>query len=281
MPSACGIAERIRPGQRREPVMAAWGSTATSQRVPLHLMAGSKEDADTVPAFPRHARPGAGRSAARRLRWRAGRDQGDRNPPPPLGAPTRPRATSCAPSPRGPRMSGRGSRPASRLSTRPQPGDRLRACQGRRRRPRRRAPLRHHLPHGRPRSLHRTPAHARHPLPGHSNHEPPRSAVRRRAPPDEGCVGSRGRIGGYGPARPPRPSASARSSSSCSAPRPAPPSAGVRSASPSSSAVRSTLSERTSTPNTRRRTQPQSPPNGRPPSRRSPAVPGLDRSWRR
>jgi putative transposase len=35
-----GIAERIRPGQRREPVMAAWGFTETGQRVLLHLMAG-------------------------------------------------------------------------------------------------------------------------------------------------------------------------------------------------------------------------------------------------
>ena len=46
-----GIAERIRPGQRREPVMAAWGFTATGGRVLLHLMAGSKEDAETVTAF--------------------------------------------------------------------------------------------------------------------------------------------------------------------------------------------------------------------------------------
>jgi transposase-like protein len=46
-----GIAERIRPGQRREPVMAAWGFTATGARVLLHLMAGSKEDAETVSAF--------------------------------------------------------------------------------------------------------------------------------------------------------------------------------------------------------------------------------------
>lgn len=46
-----GIAERIRPGQRREPVMAAWGFTATGLRVLLQLMAGSKEDAETVSAF--------------------------------------------------------------------------------------------------------------------------------------------------------------------------------------------------------------------------------------
>jgi transposase-like protein len=46
-----GIAERIRPGQRREPVMAAWGYTMTGSRVLLHLMAGSKQDAETVTAF--------------------------------------------------------------------------------------------------------------------------------------------------------------------------------------------------------------------------------------
>ena len=46
-----GIAERIRPGQRREPVMAAWGFTASGGRVLLHLMAGSKEDAETVSSF--------------------------------------------------------------------------------------------------------------------------------------------------------------------------------------------------------------------------------------
>jgi putative transposase len=46
-----GIAERIRPGQRREPVLAAWGFTSEGRKVLLHLMAGSKEDAETVTAF--------------------------------------------------------------------------------------------------------------------------------------------------------------------------------------------------------------------------------------
>jgi transposase-like protein len=68
-----GIAERIRPGERREPVMAAWGFTATGSRVLLHLMAGSKEgEARARHRFERraerdghrvlsgHARPGAG-----------------------------------------------------------------------------------------------------------------------------------------------------------------------------------------------------------------------------
>ncbi len=46
-----GIAERIRPGQRREPVLAAWGFTAEGKKVLLSLMAGSKEDSETVSAF--------------------------------------------------------------------------------------------------------------------------------------------------------------------------------------------------------------------------------------
>jgi hypothetical protein len=33
---------------KREPVLAAWGFTLESRRVLLHLMAGSKEDAETV-----------------------------------------------------------------------------------------------------------------------------------------------------------------------------------------------------------------------------------------
>ncbi|MFQ5567992.1 MAG: IS256 family transposase [Paracoccaceae bacterium] len=46
-----GIAERLRPGQKREPVLAAWGFTSSGAKVLLHLMAGSKEDAETVSAF--------------------------------------------------------------------------------------------------------------------------------------------------------------------------------------------------------------------------------------
>jgi len=50
-PFVDGIAERIRPGQRREPVLAAWGHDVSGAKVLLHLMAGSKEDAETVSAF--------------------------------------------------------------------------------------------------------------------------------------------------------------------------------------------------------------------------------------
>jgi putative transposase len=41
-----GIAERLRAGGKREPVLAAWGYTVEGRRVLLHLMAGSKEDAE-------------------------------------------------------------------------------------------------------------------------------------------------------------------------------------------------------------------------------------------
>lgn len=46
-----GVAERIRPGQKREPVLVAWGFTAEGRKVLLRLMAGSKEDHETVSAF--------------------------------------------------------------------------------------------------------------------------------------------------------------------------------------------------------------------------------------
>jgi putative transposase len=41
----------LRPGAKREPVLVAWGFTVEGRRVLLHLMAGSKEDAETVTAF--------------------------------------------------------------------------------------------------------------------------------------------------------------------------------------------------------------------------------------
>ncbi len=50
-PRGIGIAERLRPGAKREPVLAAWGFTVEGRRVLLHMMAGSKEDAETVTAF--------------------------------------------------------------------------------------------------------------------------------------------------------------------------------------------------------------------------------------
>ncbi len=46
-----GIAERLHAGHRREPVLAAWSFTVEGKKVLLHLMAGSKEDHETVSAF--------------------------------------------------------------------------------------------------------------------------------------------------------------------------------------------------------------------------------------
>src|SRR5690242_9296047 len=46
-----GIAERLRPGGRREAVLAAWGLGEDGRKVLLALMAGSKEDVETVRAF--------------------------------------------------------------------------------------------------------------------------------------------------------------------------------------------------------------------------------------
>jgi len=44
-PSVCGLAPK------REPVLAAWGFTIDGRRVLLHMMTGSKEDAETMTAF--------------------------------------------------------------------------------------------------------------------------------------------------------------------------------------------------------------------------------------
>ena len=46
-----GVAERLRAGRPREAVLAAWGVGEDGRKVLLHLMAGSKEDAETVRAF--------------------------------------------------------------------------------------------------------------------------------------------------------------------------------------------------------------------------------------
>ena len=84
---------RIRPGRRREPVMAARGFTARGRRVLPHRMAGSKEgeararhrferraERDRRRVRPGHARPRARGPAAGRLRRRTGRHRGDRDP---------------------------------------------------------------------------------------------------------------------------------------------------------------------------------------------------------
>jgi putative transposase len=53
-----GIAERIRPGQKREPVLAAWGFTAAGGRVSAALDGGVEGRCrDGERLLPRHARP--------------------------------------------------------------------------------------------------------------------------------------------------------------------------------------------------------------------------------
>ena len=46
-----GIAERLRPGQKREAALAAWAIGADGRKVLVASMAGSKEDVETVRAF--------------------------------------------------------------------------------------------------------------------------------------------------------------------------------------------------------------------------------------
>jgi hypothetical protein len=41
----------LQPGAEREPFLAAWGFTIEGRRVLLHMIAGAKEDAETVTAF--------------------------------------------------------------------------------------------------------------------------------------------------------------------------------------------------------------------------------------
>lgn len=46
-----GVAERLRPGQRREAVLCAWGIDANGQKVLLHLSPGTKEDTVSCRGF--------------------------------------------------------------------------------------------------------------------------------------------------------------------------------------------------------------------------------------
>jgi transposase-like protein len=46
-----GVAERLRPGQRREAVLCAWAIEANGQKVLLHLSPGTKEDTESCRAF--------------------------------------------------------------------------------------------------------------------------------------------------------------------------------------------------------------------------------------
>ncbi len=104
-----GIAERIRLGQGRDPVLAAGGFTMGGARVLLHLMAGSKKNAETMGAFVQDMRARPRRSPAGGLGRGYGHHQGGRDLFSALGASTSPR-----PSHEEPRGQGVG-RPLARV----------------------------------------------------------------------------------------------------------------------------------------------------------------------
>ena len=181
-----GIAERIRPGQRREPVMAAWGFTASGGRVLLHLMAGSKEDAETVSSFFQDMRarglgdpllvvsdgaPGVikapcGGAGPHVPAWR--------DLLPALRPPALPRPSDAQPRRQGAGRhlaGGQGPDPGGLSGS--EPGDRTRPRERRRGRLREGALFGHNLLPGRLRGLHRAPADAGHPPPGDQDHESP------------------------------------------------------------------------------------------------------------
>jgi Transposase, Mutator family len=82
-----GIAERLRAGQPREAVIAARGISEDGRKVLLHLMAGSKEDTETVRAFFQDMRARARRPPARGQRRSAWRHPRHRGVLPAFGAP--------------------------------------------------------------------------------------------------------------------------------------------------------------------------------------------------
>ena len=83
-----GIAERLRPGQRREAVLAAWGIGEDGRKSLLGLTAGSKEDVETVRAFFQDLRArGLGDPLLVVSDGAPGHHPGDRGMLPPLGAP--------------------------------------------------------------------------------------------------------------------------------------------------------------------------------------------------
>jgi len=98
-----GIAERLRAGQPREAVMAAWGIGEDGRKVLLHLMAGSKEDTETVRAFFQDMRArGLGDPVLVGSR-RSGRDPGHRGVLSALGAAALPGAPDAQPGRQGAR----------------------------------------------------------------------------------------------------------------------------------------------------------------------------------
>ena len=106
-----GIPERLRPGAKREPVLAAWGFTIEGRRVLIHMMAGSKEDAETATAFFEDMKRCTLTDPLLDLGWRSGYYQGDRDLLSACGA-------AAVPGPSHAQLGGKG-----RLPERLQPDD--------------------------------------------------------------------------------------------------------------------------------------------------------------
>ena len=97
-----GIAERLRPGAKREPVLAAWGFTIEGRRVLLHHDGGIEgrcRDGDRVLRGHEEARPQ--RSAPGDLGRRARHHQGDRGLLSARGPPALPGASHAQPGGQG------------------------------------------------------------------------------------------------------------------------------------------------------------------------------------
>ena len=126
-----GIAERLRAGQAREPVLAAWGIGEEGRKVLLHLMAGSKEDTETVRAFFHDMRGRGLGDPLLVVRRRAGDHPSDRGVLPALGTTTLSRASHAQSRRQGPdrpvaRVQGscNGLLPGSVTGDRARPGQR-------------------------------------------------------------------------------------------------------------------------------------------------------------
>jgi Transposase, Mutator family len=180
-----GIAERLRPGAKREPVLAAWGFTIEGRRVLLHMMAGSKEDTETVTAFFEDMKrrglndpllvtsdgaPGIIKARSR-LAFHARR--GRAVPGPSHAQPGGQSAGRRLAGFQGPRA---GGLPGA------EPSDCPRARSRRRCRLWPKVRQRGRLLHGRPRSLHRPPAIPGHASTGHPDHELTRTPLCRGTP---------------------------------------------------------------------------------------------------
>ena len=176
-----GIAERLRPGQRREAVLAAWGIGEDGHKSLLGLMAGSKEDAETVRAFFQDLRArGLGDPLLVVSDGAPGIIRAIEECFPPLGAPALSGASDAQPRSEGlgrslARIQGAGHRLLS--------GALARDCAsigGRHPRRLRQRPAQcARLFRGRFRGLHRAPAPAGHAPSLRKDDESPRTAVRR------------------------------------------------------------------------------------------------------